>query len=80
MLALPTSIFLEQIAFSGRQQTMKIPYTSCASSTASEVFLSLAILMKTHERKSDFPVLSYQIVHASHIMNTLERKRYSENR
>lgn len=49
----PTLAFLKQIAFSVHQQNMKIPYTSCASSTTSEVFLFLAILMKTHEGKSD---------------------------
>lgn len=71
MLALLPSPFLEQIASSGRQWNMKIPYTSCAPSMVCEVLLSLAILTKTHEGKSDFSVLSYQIVLAIHIMNTL---------
>jgi hypothetical protein len=46
--------FLEQIAFPGHQDNMKIPYTSCVSSAASEIFLSLAILMKTYEGKGTF--------------------------
>lgn len=64
MLALTTLGFQEQIAFSGLQQNMEIPYASRASSPASQVFLSLASLMQTHEG-SDFPALPYQTAFAS---------------
>lgn len=65
MLALTTLGFREQIAFSGLQQNMEIPYASRASSPASQVFLSLASLTKTREG-SDFPALPYQTALASH--------------